>query len=67
MIQQEVKVDMDIVNQLVQMGFPELSAKHAVYNTGGIGVEAATEYVTMNLDSPSLKNTMPTETVPAPV
>jgi len=37
----EPELNMDIVNQLLQMGVPEIQAKHAVYNTGNNDAEAA--------------------------
>ena len=33
--EKEVEVDMNVVNQLLQMGLPELSAKHAAHATQG--------------------------------
>jgi ubiquitin carboxyl-terminal hydrolase 5/13 len=50
---------MDVVNQLLMMGVPELSAKHAAYNTAGAGAEAACEWFYMNIENPDLNNPLP--------
>jgi ubiquitin carboxyl-terminal hydrolase 5/13 len=50
---------MEVVNQLVMMGVPELSAKHAAHNTAGAGAEAACEWFYMNIENPDLQGPLP--------
>ena len=43
-----------MVNQLIQMGVPEIAAKHAVHNNPG-SAEAATEWFYMNIENPVIQ------------
>ena len=48
----EPELNMEIVNQLLQMGVPEIQAKHAVYNTGNCDAEAASMWFFENIENP---------------
>jgi len=55
----EVEVDMEVVNQLVQMGLPELSAKHAAHATAGQDADAAVMWFYSNIENPILNGPLP--------
>ena len=46
---------MEIVNQLLMMGIPEVQAKHAVYNTGNNSVEMASMWFFENIENPAIQ------------
>lgn len=57
---EEVEVDQSMVNELMQMGAPELTAKWAVYETRGIGTgEAAMEWFFSNMENPIIHTPLP--------
>ena len=56
---EEPKLNGDIVNELIQMGIPELSAKHAVYNTNNLDVDMAVTWFYENIDNPVLQTPLP--------
>ena len=45
---------MNMVNQLIMMGVPELAAKHAVFKEGANGAEACAEWFFMNIENPAI-------------
>ena len=47
----EPEVDMNMVNQLIMNGIPELAAKHAVYNAGS-SVDDAAMWFYGNIENP---------------
>lgn len=48
----EPEVDMNMVNQLVQNGVPEMAAKHAVHHAGANGVDEAIMWFYGNIENP---------------
>ena len=46
---------MEIVNQLLMMGIPEVQAKHAVYNTGNNSAEMASMWFFENIENPAIQ------------
>jgi uncharacterized UBP type Zn finger protein len=50
----EPDLNMEIVNQLLQMGVPEVQAKHAVYNTGNSNADAASMWFFENIENPAI-------------
>ena len=48
----EPEIDMNIFNQLLQNGVPELAAKHAVYNAGANGADEAIMWFYGNIENP---------------
>lgn len=63
---EEPNLPADVVNMLVQMGIPELSAKHAVFNTQVMAsgsseqdAEIAMSWFYENIDNPVLQTPLP--------
>ena len=48
----EPELDMQIVNQLIENGVPELAAKHAVFNAGENGADEAIMWFYGNIENP---------------
>lgn len=48
----EPEVDMNLVNQLIANGVPELAAKHAVFNVGDQGADGAIMWFYQNIENP---------------
>jgi uncharacterized UBP type Zn finger protein len=54
-----VRLDPSVVQQLVDMGFPEDACKKAVYLTKNSGVEAAMQWVMEHIGDPGVYTTRP--------
>lgn len=51
----EPELNMEILNQLLMMGIPEVPAKHAVYNTGNNSADAASMWFFENIENPAIQ------------
>ena len=51
----EPELNMEIVNQLLMMGIPEVYAKHAVYNTGNNSADMASMWFFENIENPAIQ------------
>ncbi len=49
----EPDLNMEILNQIIMMGVPELAAKHALHITGNNNADMAVMWYFENMDNPS--------------
>lgn len=52
---EEPELNQTVLNELLQMGLPEVAAKHAVYNAGSGGAEAAAGWYFEHMDDPTVQ------------
>lgn len=52
---EEPEINPEILQALLQMGIPEVQAKHAIYNTGNSNADSATMWFFENIENPSIQ------------
>lgn len=51
----EPELNQEVLSMLLQMGIPEIQAKHAVFNTGNSDAEMASMWFFENIENPAIQ------------
>ena len=52
---EEPEINQNVLNMVLQMGIPEIPAKHAVYKTGNCDADAAVTWYFANMENPDIQ------------